>query len=84
MLDKVFKYKKEMKLFKKSSGVLVKLPKKNQTLKADMPVIGPKTFKLLKKSRINSIAVSRDNTLVNDLNKTLIEMNKSKINLYLI
>jgi len=84
MLDKVFRYKKKMRQFKKSSGILVKLPKKNQSLKADMPVIGPKTIKLLKKSRVSSIAISKENTLVNDLNKTLIEINKSKINLYLI
>tara|TARA_Y100000590_G_C15704395_1_gene1008025 strand:- start:1415 stop:2251 length:837 start_codon:yes stop_codon:yes gene_type:complete len=84
MLDRVFKYKKKMKLLKNSSGIFVKLPKKNQSLKADMPVIGPKTIKLLRKSKINSIAVSRFNTLVNDLNKTLLEVEKNKINLYLI
>tara|TARA_B100000029_G_scaffold498866_1_gene568325 strand:+ start:230 stop:1066 length:837 start_codon:yes stop_codon:yes gene_type:complete len=84
MLDRVFKYKKKMKLLKNSSGIFVKLPKKNQSLKADMPVIGPKTIKLLRKSRINSIAVSKFNTLVNDLDKTLLEVEKNKINLYLI
>ena len=84
MLGRIFIYKKKMKLLKNSSGILVKFPKKNQTLKADMPVIGPKTIKLLRKSKINSIAVSKRNTIVNDLKKTLLELEKNKINLYLI
>ena len=84
MLDKVYRYKKKLGLDKKSNGILVKLPKKGQSLKADLPVIGPKTIKLLKKSKINSIAVSKENTLVNNLDKTLIEIEKNKINLYLI
>ena len=69
---------------KKSNGILVKLPKKNQSLKVDLPVIGPKTIKLLKKSKINSIAVSKENTLVNNLDETLKEIEKNRINLYLI
>ena len=50
----------------------------------DLPVIGPRTIKLLKKSNINSLAVSKKNTLVKDLDKTLIEIDKNKINLYFI
>jgi len=84
MLDKVYRYKKKLGLNEKSNGILVKLPKKSQSLKVDLPVIGPKTIKLLKKSKINSIAVSKENTLVNNLDKTLIEIEKNKINLYLI
>ena len=84
MLDRVYKHKKKMNLLKNSTGILVKLPKRNQTLMADMPVIGPKTIRLIKKSKINSVAVSQNNTLVNDLNKTLMEIDKNKINLYLI
>jgi len=84
MLDNVYRYKKRLGLDKKSNGVLVKLPKKSQSLKADLPVIGPKTIKLLKKTKINSIAVSKENTLVNNLNKTLMEIEKNRINLYLI
>jgi len=84
MLERVYSYKKKMKLIKKKSGVLVKFPKKNQSLKVDLPVIGPKTIKLMNKSKINSLAVSRENTLVNDLSKTLAEIKKNKINLFLI
>ncbi len=84
MLDKVYRYKQKLGLKKRSSGILVKLPKKSQSLKVDLPVIGPRTIKLLKKSNINSLAVSKKNTLVNDLDKTLIEIDKNKINLYFI
>tara|TARA_Y100000748_G_C15498984_1_gene489276 strand:- start:960 stop:1796 length:837 start_codon:yes stop_codon:yes gene_type:complete len=84
MLDKVYRYKQKLGLKKGSSGILVKLPKKSQSLKVDLPVIGPRTIKLLKKSNINSLAVSKKNTLVKDLDKTLIEIDKNKINLYFI
>ena len=84
MLDKVYRYKKKLGFDKKSNGILVKLPKKSQSLKVDLPVIGPKTIKLLKKSKINSIAVSKENTLVNNLDETLTEIEKNRINLYLI
>ena len=84
MLDKVYNYKKKLGLNKESRGILVKLPKKNQSLKVDLPVIGPKTIKLLKKSKINSLAVSREHTLVNKIDKTIMEIEKNRINLYLI
>lgn len=84
MLDKVYNYKKKIGLQKKSSGIFVKLPKSSQSLKVDLPVIGPKTIKLLKKAKINSIAVSRKSTLINNLDKTLKEIEINKINLYLI
>ena len=83
MLDRVYRYKKKLKL-DKSSGILVKFPKKNQSLDVDLPVIGPRTIKLLKKSKINSLAVSRKYTLINNLSKTLMEIEKNKINLFLI
>jgi hypothetical protein len=84
MIDRVYKYKKIMKFDKKRSGIFVKLPKKNQSLKIDLPVIGTKTIKLLKKAKINSIVVSKKHTIVNDVNKTLAEIKRNKINLYLI
>ena len=69
---------------KNNSGILIKLPKNSQSLKVDLPVIGPKTIKLLKKAKINSLAVNKKNTLVNNLDKTLKEIEKNRINLYLI
>ena len=84
MLERVYHYKKKMKLMKNNSGILVKLPKKSQSLKVDLPVIGPKTIKLLRKAKINSLAVNKKNTLVNNLDKALKEIEKNRINLYLI
>ena len=84
MIDKVITYKKKLPIKQKSKGILVKLPKKNQSLKVDLPVIGPKTIKLLKKARIKSLAVNKSQTLVNNLDKTLKEIEKNKINLYFI
>jgi len=84
MLDKVYRYKKRMNLLLKKSGILVKLPKKNQSLKVDLPVIGPQTISLLRKTGINSIAVSKLHTIVNDLAMTIKEIKKNRINLYLI
>ncbi len=84
MLNRVHRYKKKLGLHKKNNGILVKLPKKSQSLKVDLPVIGPKTIKLLKKAKINSLAVNKKNTLINNLDKTLKEIEKNRINLYLI
>ncbi len=84
MLNKVYNYKKKSELNEKSKGILIKLPKKNQSLKVDLPVIGPKTIKLVKKAKIRSLAVSRKYTLINNLSKTVEEIKKNKINLYLI
>ena len=83
MIDKVITYKKKLPI-NESKGILVKLPKKNQSLKVDLPVIGPKTIKLLKKAKIKSLAVTKSRTLVNNLDKTLKEIEKNKKKLYFI
>ena len=49
--------------------VLVKLPKLNQTLDLDIPVIGVKTFDLAKKYNFFGIVTSKSNVLILDEKK---------------
>lgn len=57
-------YKKFLKSRDSFGPVLIKLPKLNQTLDLDMPVIGIKTFELAHKYKFLGIAVSNSNVLI--------------------
>ena len=46
------------KIKKKTDGILIKLPKKKQDLRMDLPTIGLKTLKDCKKYGLKGIAVS--------------------------
>ena len=84
MLNRVYKIKKKLNLLSKKEGILVKLPKRGQSLKIDLPVIGPKTVDLVKKANLNSIAICQKNTIIDDVNLTLLMIKKNKINLFFI
>ena len=84
MLDRVYKIKKRLNLLSNKDGILVKLPKSGQSLKIDLPVIGPKTVDLVKKANLNSMAICQKNTIVDDVNLTLLKIKKNKINLFFI
>jgi DUF1009 family protein len=45
-------------------GVLVKLPKRGQDLRFDLPAIGPRTVEGAVKAELAGIAVLADNTIV--------------------
>lgn len=61
---------------------LIKLMKKNQEVKADLPTIGPNTIKLCKKYSIGGIAYSAGNTLFIDSKKVIEDINNNKMFLY--
>ena len=84
MLKRVYRIKKELGLLKKKEGIFVKIPKKDQNVKIDMPVIGPKTIDLIFKSKLSALAINRKNTLIYDLDRTIQKIMEKKINLYLL
>ena len=47
-----------------NSGMLVKFPKKNQSLDVDLPVIGPQTINLIYQANLKGIAVSSKFTMI--------------------
>jgi DUF1009 family protein len=54
-----------------SEGVLVKMPKTQQSLEIDLPTIGPNTIKQLKKAGFSGIALGAGNTQIIDYQETI-------------
>ena len=71
------------RLFKDGTKpTLIKLIKKNQEIKADLPTIGPKTIHLCKKFSLGGIAYSAGNTLFIDSLAVIKDIDKNKMFLY--
>ena len=54
-----------------SAGVLVKMPKKGQDLRVDLPAIGPRTFVRAAKAGLRGVAVASGVTLILDREETV-------------
>jgi DUF1009 family protein len=65
-------------------GALIKLPKTKQSLKVDLPTVGPNTLKLMYKNKLNVLGVSRDTTIVVEKKKFYQLLKKYKIKLYFV
>ena len=57
--------------WEKQAGVLVKLSKPGQELKADMPTIGPETVTLAAEANLRGIAIEGGLTLILDVKETI-------------
>jgi DUF1009 family protein len=64
---------------KKSQGILIKFPKKNQDLRIDLPTIGLDTLKDCKKSGIKGIVLKSKQNIFLDKSKSIKYANKNKI-----
>ncbi len=64
---------------KNSQGILIKLPKKKQDLRVDLPTIGLDTLKDCKKAGIKGIVLKSKQNIFLDKNKNLSFANKNKI-----
>jgi DUF1009 family protein len=64
---------------KKSQGILIKFPKKNQDLRIDLPTIGLDTLKDCKKSKIKGIVLKSKKNIFIEKNKSIKYANKNKI-----
>ena len=73
MLKRVAKIKLKNK---GKSGVLIKLPKKKQSLSYDLPTIGFKTVQLCIKSKLNGIFLKKNQNIFLDQKKALNLANK--------
>lgn len=65
-------------------GCLIKIPKKTQNLKIDLPTIGVKTLDMMYKNKINVLAVCKDLTIVVEKKKFYRSLKKFNIALYFI
>ena len=71
MLLRVASVRKQLNQINSRAGLLVKIPKKNQSKLVDLPVIGLKTLKLVKKANLNGIAINPKLTIIDDKEKFL-------------
>ena len=75
--DEMLKRVAKIKLKNKGkSGVLIKLPKKKQSLSYDLPTIGFKTIQLCIKSKLNGIFLKKNQNIFLDQKKALNLANK--------
>ena len=59
------------------AGVLVKMPKRGQEARADLPAIGPRTVAGAARARLAGIAIAAGATLVFDRDRTRAEADAS-------
>ena len=64
---------------KKTHGILIKLPKKNQDLRVDLPTIGIDTLKDCKKVNIKGIVLKANQNIFLDKKKVITFANKNKM-----
>ncbi|MCL2629725.1 MAG: UDP-2,3-diacylglucosamine diphosphatase LpxI [Alphaproteobacteria bacterium] len=69
---------------KKRSGVFAKMTKPGQSLKIELPAIGPDTISNVAKAGLNGIIVNAGSCLVIDLDQVLALANKHKIFIYAV
>ena len=67
------------KLEKKSAGILIKLPKKKQDLRMDLPTMGLQTLKDCKKYGIKGVVLKSKKNIFLDKDKCIKFANKNKI-----
>ena len=67
------------KIIKKTDGILIKLPKKKQDLRMDLPTIGLKTLKDCKKYGLRGIVLKSKKNIFLDKTKCISFANKNKI-----
>ena len=69
--DNLLRRVKSLKRDTKTGGVLVKLPKVNQTDLADLPTIGPDTILNAKDAALDGIAIKANKTIIVDRQQTM-------------
>ena len=67
------------KIKKKTDGILIKLPKKKQDLRMDLPTIGLQTLKDCKKYGLKGIVLKSKKNIILDKTKCISFANKNKI-----
>ena len=82
LLNRVFDVRKNLNQLKNKAGMLIKIPKKNQSKLVDLPVIGLNTLRLIKKANLNGIAIYPKYTLVHEKIKVLHYAKKYDLKIY--
>ena len=78
-ISETLDWKDLSKLKKGSAGILIKLPKKKQDLRMDLPTIGINTLKDCKKYGLKGIVLKSKKNIFLDKEKCISFANKNKI-----
>ena len=82
LLKRAATLRKKLNHIDNKAGLLIKIPKKNQSRLVDLPVVGQNTLKLVKKANLNGIAIDPKLTIVHDKNKFLKFAKNSNLKIY--
>ena len=82
LLKRSWKIRKDLGQIRIKSGFLVKKIKKNQSKFIDLPVVGPKTIKLIKKANLKGLAIDIKNTLIYKKDEFLVLAKKYELLIY--
>ncbi len=82
LLRRVISIRKQLKQIKFKAGLLIKMPKQNQSKLVDLPVIGPQTINLIYQANLKGIAVSSKFTMIYKKVKTISLLERYGLKLY--
>ncbi len=82
LLIRAASIRKKIKQIGNKSGLLIKIPKKNQSKLVDLPVIGIKTLKLVKKANLNGVAINPKYTIIHNKKSFLSFANSNNLKIY--
>lgn len=82
LLHRAYTVRKDLGHLKNKAGLLVKIPKKNQNKLIDLPVVGIKTIKLVKKANLKGIAINPRLTIIHEKIKLLRFVNENGLRIY--
>ena len=82
LIKRTVNIRKNLKQLNKKSGFLTKIPKKNQSKLIDLPVIGPKTIKLILKANLRGIAINTKLTMIYKKTEFLKITNENDLRIY--
>ena len=66
LLMRAASIREKIKQIDNKAGLLIKIPKKNKSKLVDLPVIGVKTLKLVKKANLNGVAINPKYTIIHN------------------
>ena len=84
MLRRVIDIRKKNNTINENKGVLVKIPKKNQSRLVDLPVLAPRTIEIVAKANLSSIALDPLSTLILNKKIFLKKAKKENIDLFTV
>ena len=82
LLKRSILIRKNLDNIRTKAGILIKIPKKKQSMLVDLPVIGPKTINLINKANLNGLALNSKYTMVYNKLEVLRLVKKFKLKIY--